>query len=164
MQTFILAQKCGTGICEFWKKFTFSQQTKFVLKTNSEPPQNHPNSLKQTLKYLFEEISGPPRFFNVLCRRLSSNYPFVFHFMSLQTNLKVHSQKRKSDLTFMPCVMFTIELIFITLLKMALKGTYMFNLKLTGLDVAKLQLKSLHFILAQSGNSIIATACPLKSS
>ena len=25
-------------------------------------------------------------------------------------------------------------------------------------------LKSLHFILAQSGNSIIATACPLKSS
>ena len=26
-----------------------------------------------------------------------------------------------------------------------------------------LLLKSLHFILAQSGNSIIATACPLKS-
>ena len=28
----------------------------------------------------------------------------------------------------------------------------------------KSSLKSLHFILAQSGNSIIATACPLKSS
>ena len=27
-----------------------------------------------------------------------------------------------------------------------------------------LRLKSFHFILAQSGNSIIATACPLKSS
>ena len=26
------------------------------------------------------------------------------------------------------------------------------------------ELKSLHFILAQSGNSITATACPLKSS
>ena len=36
---------------------------------------------------------------------------------------------------------------------------------ITSLFVKNLaQLKSLHFILAQCGNSIITTACPLKSS
>ena len=40
----------------------------------------------------------------------------------------------------------------------------LYEKKMQEVNLLRYQLKCLHFVLAQSGNSIIATACPLKSS